>query len=76
VGVSLPRYVFTTFFGIMPGTAVYTWVGAGLGEVFARGESPDLTILFDPMVLGPILALCALAVLPILLKALRGRKGI
>lgn len=76
VGVSLPRYVVTTFFGIMPGTAVYTWVGAGLGEVFARGESPDLTILFDPMVLGPILALCALAALPIFLKALRGRKGI
>lgn len=76
VGVSLHRYVFTTFFGIMPGTAVYTWVGAGLGEVFARGESPDLSIIFEPMVLGPILGLCALALLPIVLRALRGRKGI
>ena len=76
VGVSLHRYVFTTFFGIMPGTAVYTWVGAGLGAVFARGESPNLSIIFEPMVLGPILGLCALALLPIVLKALRGRKGI
>lgn len=76
VGVSLHRYVFTTFFGIMPGTAVYTWVGAGLGAVFARGESPNLSIIFEPMVLGPILGLCALAMLPIVLKALRGRKGI
>ncbi len=76
VGVSLSRYVFTTFFGIMPGTLVFTWVGAGLGEVFARGDTPDLSILTDPMVLGPILGLCALAALPILLKALRGRKGI
>lgn len=75
VGVSLPRYVFTTFFGIMPGTLVFTWVGAGLGEVFARGDTPDLSILTEPMVLGPILALCALAGLPILIKALRGRKG-
>ncbi|WP_370251464.1 TVP38/TMEM64 family protein [Nioella sp.] len=75
VGVSLSRYVFTTFFGIMPGTAVYTWVGAGLGEVFARGDTPDLTILFEPAILGPILGLCALAALPILLKALRGQKG-
>ena len=76
VGVSLQRYVVTTFFGIMPGTAVYTWVGAGLGEVFARGGTPDLSIIFDPAILGPILGLCALAALPILLKALRGRKGV
>lgn len=76
VGVSLHRYVLTTFFGIMPGTAVYTWVGAGLGEVFARGETPDLSIIFDPAILGPILGLCALAALPILLKALRGQKGL
>jgi uncharacterized membrane protein YdjX (TVP38/TMEM64 family) len=41
VGVSLQRFVFTTFFGIIPGAVVYTWVGAGLGEVFARGETPE-----------------------------------
>lgn len=76
VGVSLHRYVFTTFFGIMPGTAVYTWVGAGLGEVFARGETPNLSIIFEPAILGPILGLCALAALPILIKALRGQKGL
>ena len=76
VGVSLHRYVFTTFFGIMPGTLVYTWVGAGLGAVFARGDSPNLSIIFEPMVLGPILGLCALALMPVLLKVFRGRKGI
>lgn len=74
VGVGLRKYVLTTFFGILPGTAVYTWVGAGLGEVFARGETPDLGIIFEPGVLGPILGLVALAILPIVLKKLR-RKG-
>lgn len=74
VGVRLSRYVFTTFFGIMPGAAVYTWVGAGLGEVFARGETPDLGIIFEWQILGPLLALCALVALPIAVKAL-GRKG-
>jgi uncharacterized membrane protein YdjX (TVP38/TMEM64 family) len=74
VGVRLSRYVLTTFFGIMPGAAVYTWVGAGLGEVFARGETPDLGIIFEWQILGPLLALCALAALPIVLKAF-GRKG-
>jgi uncharacterized membrane protein YdjX (TVP38/TMEM64 family) len=74
-GVPLRVYALTTFFGIMPGTLVYTWVGAGLGEVFARGEDPDLGIIFSPQVLGPLLGLCALAVLPIVLRAIRGRAG-
>ena len=68
VGVSTFRFVFTTFFGIIPGGLVYTWIGAGLGEVFARGQIPDLGLLFSPHILGPILALCALAALPVVLK--------
>lgn len=72
-GVRLRTYLWTTFFGIMPGTIVYTSVGAGLGEVFARGEDPDLGVLFEPHVLGPLIGLCALAALPSILKALRGR---
>ena len=76
VGVPLHRYAVTTFLGIIPGAVVYTSVGAGLGEVFARGETPDLGIIFEPHILLPILGLCALAALPIILKAVRGRKGL
>lgn len=75
VGVSLRKFVLTTFFGILPGGLVYTWVGAGLGEVFARGETPNFGIIFEPQILGPILGLAALAVLPILLKKFRKQKG-
>ncbi|MEM8869058.1 MAG: TVP38/TMEM64 family protein [Pseudomonadota bacterium] len=71
MGVKLRNYVLTTFFGIMPGTVVYTWVGAGLSEVFARGETPDLGIFFEWHILGPVLALCALSALPIVLKRIR-----
>jgi uncharacterized membrane protein YdjX (TVP38/TMEM64 family) len=74
--VPLRRFVVSTFFGIMPGAIVYTSVGAGLGEVFARGETPNLGIIFEPHVLLPILGLAALALLPILIKALRGKKGL
>ncbi len=74
VGVPLSRFAISTFLGIMPGALVYTSVGAGLGEVFARGETPDLGIIFAPQILLPILGLCLLAVLPIAIKALRGRK--
>lgn len=71
LGVSLRHYVFTTFFGIMPGTAVFAWVGSGLGEVFARGGTPNLGIIFEWQILGPMLALAALSSLPMLLKLFR-----
>ena len=72
-GVSLPRFAISTFLGIIPGTVVYTSVGAGLGGVFERGETPNLGIIFEWQILGPLLGLIALATLPILLKALRGK---
>jgi len=71
VGVKTGRFVFTTFFGIMPGALVYTWIGAGLGDVFARGESPNLGVIFEPFILTPILGLCLLAALPILFKTFK-----
>ena len=74
--VPLHRFVISTFLGIIPGAVVYTSVGAGLGEVFARGETPNLGIIFEPHILLPILGLCALAVLPIIIKAVRGKKDL
>lgn len=74
--VPVHRYMISTFLGIIPGALVFTSVGAGLGEVFARGETPDLSIIFAPQVIGPILGLAALSALPIVLKAVRGKKGL
>jgi uncharacterized membrane protein YdjX (TVP38/TMEM64 family) len=74
LGVSLRTFVLTTFFGIIPGTLVYIWIGAGLGEVFARDATPDLSILTEPQILGPILALAALAALPILIRTWRRKE--
>jgi uncharacterized membrane protein YdjX (TVP38/TMEM64 family) len=76
LGVPLYRFVISTFFGIMPGALVFTSVGAGLGEVFERGETPDLGVIFEPHILLPILGLCALSVLPVVVKAVSGRKDI
>lgn len=76
VGVPLYRFVISTFLGIIPGAVVLTSVGAGLGGVFERGETPDLGIFFEPQILLPILGLCALAALPLIVKAIRGQKGL
>lgn len=74
VGVKFRNFLWTTALGIIPGALVFTWIGVGLGEVFDRGESPDLSLLWEPQIIAPILGLCVLAALPIIIKALRGTK--
>lgn len=73
VGIRLAPFALTTFVGILPAALVFTSIGAGLGEVFTRGETPDLGVIFSPPVLLPLLGLAALAALPVLLKSLRGK---
>ncbi|WP_425284499.1 TVP38/TMEM64 family protein [Aliiruegeria lutimaris] len=75
VGVPLTRYAVSTMFGIIPGALVYTSVGAGLGDVIAAGETPDLGVIFEPHILLPILGLCLLAALPMILRVVRGGSG-
>jgi hypothetical protein len=55
---------------------VFTSIGAGLGDIFERGQTPDLAIVWEPQIILPILGLCLLSALPIVLKVLRGKKGI
>ncbi|MBT8155996.1 VTT domain-containing protein [Epibacterium ulvae] len=75
VGVKLRNFLWTTAIGIIPGGIVFTWIGVGLGEVFDRGEDPDLSLLWEPHIIGPILGLCVLAAMPIVVKAIRPPRG-
>ncbi|WP_170478043.1 TVP38/TMEM64 family protein [Ruegeria arenilitoris] len=74
VGVKFRNFLLTTALGIIPGGIVYTWIGVGLGGVFDRGENPDVSLLWEPFVIGPILGLCFLAALPIFIKSIQGKK--
>ena len=74
LGVPLRTYLWTTALGIVPGTAVFASVGAGLGTVFAQGGTPDLGIIFTWPVLGPLLGLAALSALPAVVKLVRARR--
>ena len=66
LGVPLRTYIVATFIGIIPGAAVFASVGNGLGAIFDQGQTPDLGIIFQPQILGPILGLALLALIPVI----------
>ena len=68
VGVKLPVYVLTTFFGIMPGTFVFSLTGAGLGSILDAGGTLDLRSVLSPEILAGLLGLAALSLAAIPLK--------
>lgn len=67
VGVGLPVFVATTFFGIMPGTFVFSLTGAGLGSVLDAGGPIELRSILTPQILGGLggLALLSLVAIPL-----------
>jgi uncharacterized membrane protein YdjX (TVP38/TMEM64 family) len=68
LGVPLTTYALGTFIGIIPGCFVYASVGNGLGAVFDAGGTPDLSIIFKPEILLPIIGLSLLALIPVVYK--------
>ena len=74
-GMRLRPFAIGTFLGIMPATFVMASIGSGLGEVLARGERPNVGVLFSLPVLGPLVALAALSLTPIFWRRWRARGG-
>lgn len=74
LGVRLATFVMATFIGIIPGALVYSSVGAGLGSVFEAGREPDLGIIFQTQILGPIIALAVLSLVPVGYQKLKSKK--
>ena len=73
LGVPLATFIIGTFLGIIPGTFVYVLVGNGLGHVFDTNATPNLSILSDPVLLGPLIALALLALVPIAYQRFKQR---
>lgn len=73
VGIRLAVFVPATLLGILPVTAVLSWIGAGVGTILAEGHKPNLSsILFSPHVLLPLLGLAVLSLLPVLFRRRSG----
>ena len=74
VGVRLRTYVATTAIGILPGTAVFSLAGAGLGDVLAMGGAFDVRGVLTPQIIAALvgLALLSLAAIPLKARFARG----
>jgi uncharacterized membrane protein YdjX (TVP38/TMEM64 family) len=74
VGVPLRTYVATTAIGILPGTAVFSLAGAGLGDVLAMGGAFDVRGVLTPEIIAALvgLALLSLAAIPLKARFARG----
>ena len=66
--VTLRIFIYATFFGIIPGTLVFTLVGSSLGSLLDAGQTPDLDILFEPEILLGIAGLVVLFLVPVIYK--------
>jgi uncharacterized membrane protein YdjX (TVP38/TMEM64 family) len=71
VNIPLRTFLAATVLGILPGSLVYSGLGAGLGEVFASGQEPNLGVIFEPHVLLPLVGLGLLSLLPVVLRRFR-----
>ena len=76
VRMPLRTYFLATFLGIIPATAVYASIGAGLGHVFDAGQPINASLALDPQLAGPILALVVLMVLPFGVHLYRRRRAL
>jgi uncharacterized membrane protein YdjX (TVP38/TMEM64 family) len=69
VGVSLPTYLLTTIFGILPGSIVYALSGAGLGDVLDRGSNLSVGSVFTPTIIAALVGLSVLSLLALVVRS-------
>lgn len=68
VGVPILTYVVTTFFGIIPGTAVFSLAGAGLGSMLDQGGAITPGSILTPQIVAGLFGLAALSLAAIPLR--------
>ena len=74
LGVPTRTFVLATAIGIIPGTLVYTFLGAGIGAVLDAGGEPDLSLATRPAVWGPLVAFGLLSLMPVFYKLWKQRR--
>ena len=75
LGISLRSYALATLIGIIPGTLVFTYFGAGLGGILDSGGTCSLENILTPQVLIALIGLSLLALLPVAYRKWRQWRG-
>jgi uncharacterized membrane protein YdjX (TVP38/TMEM64 family) len=75
LGVRLRTFVLATFIGVIPGTFVYTTVGAGLKTLLDSNADFSLGSVLTPQILTALIGLALLSLLPVAYKAWRKSRG-
>lgn len=73
LGVRLRTYVIGTLMGIVPGSFVFTTVGAGLGSIFDKNEAFTLTGMLTPEIFAALAGLSLLSLLPVAYKTIKAQ---
>lgn len=73
-GVSLWTFIWTTFIGILPGSTVFTQVGAGLGAILDKGDTFSLEAVFNWKLRIALIALGLFSLIPVIVKKIRKKK--
>ena len=74
LGAKFRDYLITTFFGIMPGTLAYTWIGAAIKGTLLEGGDVDIGALASNFV-PAFVALGVVSLIPAVYKRFSGRKA-
>lgn len=75
LGMKSRDYLLATAIGIIPGTAIYVWVGRGFDIILALGETPNLEQLTDWRIVTPLAFLGLLALVPVAVQTFRRGKS-
>jgi len=67
LGAKMRDYVITTFFGILPGTMAYTWIGVAVGDTVRAGGDVNIGTLASNFV-PAFIALGVVALIPVAYK--------
>jgi len=74
LGAKYRDYLITTFFGIIPGTLAYTWIGAAIKGTLLEGGEVDIGSLASNF-LPAFIALGVVSLIPVAYKKITGRKA-
>lgn len=76
LGVRLGTYVLATAIGITPAVVVFSTVGAGLGSILDSGQQFSPSSVLTPQVIAGLCGLAALALVPVIYRRIKARRGL